>query len=64
MLQFAVPVHAPDQPAKMLLALGVALSVTWAFCVKLAEQAVGQVIPVGVLVMLPEPVPAMLTAIV
>ena len=60
-LQVAVPVQAPDQPAKILLAPGVALSVTWLFCVKLAEQVVGQLIPAGVLVTVPVPVPAMVT---
>jgi hypothetical protein len=61
MLQVAVPVHAPDQPVKVLLAVGTSLSVTWVFCVKLAEQVVGQLIPAGVLATVPVPVPASVT---
>jgi hypothetical protein len=60
-LQVAAPVHAPDQPVKLLLAAGVSLSVTWVFCGKLAEQVVGQLIPAGVLVTVPVPAPAMAT---
>jgi hypothetical protein len=57
-LQVAVPVHAPDQPAKILLTPGVSLSVTWVFCMKLAEHIVGHLIPAGTLVTVPVPVPA------
>jgi hypothetical protein len=60
-LHVAAPVHAPDQPAKVLLAPGVWFSVTWVFGVKLAEQVVGQLIPAGVLVTVPVPVPASVT---
>jgi hypothetical protein len=63
MLQLA-PVHAPDQPVKVLLVPGVSLSATLVFCGKLAEHVVGQLIPTGLLVMVPVPVPAMVTAIV
>jgi len=61
MLQVATPVHAPDQPVKVLLAVGTSLSVTWVFGVKLAEHVVGQLIPAGVLVTVPVPVPASVT---
>jgi hypothetical protein len=61
-LQAAAPVQAPDQPVKVLLVPGVSLRVTRVFCAKLAEHAVGQLIPAGVLVMLPVPVPAIVTA--
>jgi hypothetical protein len=60
-LQVAVPVHAPLQPVKVLFIPGVSLSVTWVFCGKLAEHVLGQLIPVGLLVMLPVPVPATAT---
>jgi hypothetical protein len=58
-LQVANPVHAPDQPAKILLAPGVSLSATCVFCIKLAAHVVGQLIPAGVLVT--APVPAVVT---
>jgi hypothetical protein len=62
-LQVATPVHAPDQPVKVSLPVGVSFSVTWVLCAKLAEQVAGQVIPAGVLVTVPVPVPAMVTVI-
>jgi hypothetical protein len=62
-LQLAVPVQAPPQPAKVLLAPGVSLSVIWVFCGKLAEQVVGQLTPAGLLVTVPVPAPAMVTVI-
>ena len=46
-----VPVHPPDQPAKVEFASGVAVSVTTVPALK--------VVPVGVLVTVPEPVPAL-----
>jgi len=61
MLHVAVPVQAPDQPAKALLVPGVSLSVTCVFWLKLAEQVVGQLIPAGVLVTVPAPAPAIVT---
>jgi hypothetical protein len=63
-LQLAAPVHAPDQPVKALLVPGVSVRVTLVFCGKLAEHVVGQLIPAGLLVIVPVPVPAIVTAIV
>jgi hypothetical protein len=60
-LQVVIPVQAPDQPANALFTPGASLSVTWVFCVKFAEHVVGQLIPVGVLVMVPVPAPASVT---
>jgi hypothetical protein len=60
-LQVVVPVHAPLQPAKVLFVPGISLSVTWVFCRKLAEHVVGQLIPAGLLVTVPVPVPASVT---
>jgi hypothetical protein len=60
-LHVAAPVHAPDQPVKVLLAVGTSLSVTWVFCAKLAKHVVGQLIPAGVLVTVPVPFPASVT---
>jgi hypothetical protein len=60
-LQAAIPVHAPLQPVKVLPVTGVSLSVTWVFCGKLAEHVVGQLIPAGLLIMVPVPVPAIAT---
>jgi hypothetical protein len=60
-LHAAVPVQAPDQPAKVLVATGVSVSVTCVPGAKLVEQAVDvaeQLIPVGVLVTVPPPAPA------
>ncbi|MGA2373877.1 MAG: hypothetical protein ABSF72_00050 [Candidatus Sulfotelmatobacter sp.] len=64
MLQVALPVHPPLQPEKTSLAAGVSLSVTCVFCGKLAEHMPGQLIPGGLLVTVPAPVPAMVTDIV
>jgi hypothetical protein len=50
-----VPEHAPPQPPKMKLAPGVAVNVTFVFLAKLAVHVVGQLIPAGVLVTVPEP---------
>jgi hypothetical protein len=63
-LQAALPVHAPLQPEKALLVPGVSVRVTWLFCGKLAEHVVGQLIPAGVLVTVPFPVPAKVTDMV
>jgi hypothetical protein len=64
-LQAAVPVHAPDQLEKVLLAAGVSLSVTAVFGAKFAVQVpvegLAQLIPAGVLVTVPEPAPAVAT---
>jgi len=47
------PVQAPLQPPKRSLLPGVALRVTCMFCGKLAVQVPGQLIPAGLLVMVP-----------
>src|ERR1700685_319957 len=60
-LQVVVPAHAPDQPAKVLVATGVSVSVTCVPGAKLVEHAVDvaeQLIPMGVLVIVPLPAPA------
>src|SRR5439155_25284011 len=57
-----VPEHPPPlQPVKVEPAAGVAVSVTAVPLVKLAEQVTPQVIPAGVLVTVPIPVPALVT---
>jgi hypothetical protein len=59
----AVPVHPlPLQPAKVEVRLGVAVSVTTVPVTKLVEQRpAGQLMPAGVLVTFPLPVPVRLT---
>jgi hypothetical protein len=57
-LQVPVPEQAPLQPAKVEPVPGAAVSVTIVPLAKFAEQAVGQLIPVGLLVTVPLPVPA------
>ena len=52
-----VPEHPPDQPAKTLPDAGVAVSVTAVPNGKLAEHVDPQLIPAGVDVTVPEPVP-------
>ena len=52
------PVQAPDQPAKTLLAEGVAVSVTDVFWANAAEQTDPQLRPPGELVTVPVPVPS------
>jgi hypothetical protein len=56
-----VPLHAPDQLANVDPVLGVAVSVTGVPMVKLALHVVPQLIPEGLLVMVPVPVPASCT---
>lgn len=56
MLHAVVPVQAPDHPENVALVPGVSLSVIFVFWAKLAEQVVGQLIPAGLLVTVPEPV--------
>ena len=58
-----VPVQAPDQPAKSELASGLAVSVTDVPLANFALQAEPQLIPEGLLVTLPPPVPAFWTII-
>ncbi|MGA8618136.1 MAG: hypothetical protein WB660_06390 [Candidatus Sulfotelmatobacter sp.] len=50
-----IPEQAPPQPAKRKLLPGVSVSVTFVFCGKLAVQVLGQLIPAGLLVMVPAP---------
>lgn len=50
-----MPVHAPLNPEKLYPAAGVADKATVVPSLKLVEQAVGQSIPVGLLVMVPLP---------
>ena len=56
-----VPVQAPDHPAKVEPALGAAVKVTEVPLEKLALHAVPQLIPEGLLVTVPAPVPASAT---
>src|SRR5579871_3960032 len=51
----------PVHPPKPKPAAGVAVSVTCGFPVKLAEQVPGQLIPAGLLVIVPVPAPATFT---
>lgn len=51
-----VPEHAPPHPVKLEPELAVAVSVTEVPWSKFAEQVVGQLIPLGLLVMVPLPV--------
>ena len=60
-LQAPVPVQAPDQPANVELAFGVAVSVTMVPLVKLALHVAPQSIPAGLLITVPAPVPALWT---
>ena len=60
-VQVAVPVQAPDQPAKVEPEEGVAVRVTEVPLLKVAAQVEPQLIPAGVLVTVPVPVPAGVT---
>jgi hypothetical protein len=60
-LQAPVPVQAPDHPANVDPALAVGVSVTAVPLAKPALHVVGQLIPAGLLVTVPEPVPAVCT---
>jgi hypothetical protein len=59
-LHAPVPLQAPLQPEKVEPAAGVAVKVTLVPDEKLALQVLPQVIPAGVLVTLPLPVPLLL----
>jgi hypothetical protein len=52
------PVQAPDQPAKTLFVVAVAVSVTDVFCANAAEHTDPQLMPPGELVTVPVPVPS------
>jgi len=57
-LHTPVPLHPPDHPAKNEFAAGDALSATWVPLEKLAVQAWPQLMPAGLLLMVPPPAPA------
>ena len=56
-----LPLQPPVHPAKDELAPAVSVSVTWAPVAKLALQVGAQLIPEGLLAIVPVPVPAGLT---
>ena len=59
----SVPLHPPPvQPVKAEPAAGRAVSVTVVPLAKLAEQVAPQVIPMGLLVTVPEPLPSAITS--
>ena len=58
-LQVAVPLQAPDHPANVPLPLGFAVSVTAVPLAKFALHVEPQLIPAGLLVIVPVPVPAL-----
>src|SRR5437773_103820 len=59
----SVPLHPPPlQPVKAEPAAGLAVSVTAVPLAKLAEQVAPQVIPMGLLVTVPEPLPSAITS--
>jgi hypothetical protein len=60
-LQLPVPLQAPLQPVKVEPLAGLALSATAVPAAKLALQADPQLIPLGLLVTVPLPVPALAT---
>jgi len=60
-LQVPVPEQAPLQPAKVDPADAAAVKVTTVPLLKLALQVLGQTIPLGLLVTVPDPVPAGVT---
>jgi len=60
-LHVEVPLHPPDHPPKVALDAGAAVSVTTVPAENVATQAVPQLMPEGLLVMLPPPVPEAVT---
>ena len=55
------PVQAPDHPVKLDPAAGAAVRVADVPLLKFAEQALPQLMPAGLLVIVPVPVPALVT---
>ena len=55
-VQLAVPLHAPDQPLKVAPLAGVAVRVTAVPLVNEALQVLPQLMPLGLLLMVPLPV--------
>lgn len=60
-LQVVVPLHAPDQPVNAEGDEVEAVRATTAPAGKVARQVEPQLIPEGLLAMVPEPVPALVT---
>jgi len=60
-LQLAVPLHAPDHPANVEPEFGAALSDTAVPLTKLALHVDPQLMPAGLLVTVPAPVPEFVT---
>ncbi|HVI07520.1 MAG TPA: hypothetical protein VND65_04420, partial [Candidatus Binatia bacterium] len=60
-LQALVPVQPPDHPPKEFGVVGVSLKLTVAPEVNVALHVPGQLMPAGLLVTVPEPVPARFT---
>ena len=60
-VQVPVPLHAPPQPAKLEPEVAEAVSVTLVPCVKLAVQVVPQLIPAGLELTVPAPLPFLVT---
>jgi hypothetical protein len=63
MLHVPVPLHAPDHPANVDPLLGVAASVMAVPAMKLALHVWPQLMPAGVLLTVPDPLPASTTLI-
>jgi hypothetical protein len=59
--QAPVPLQSPDQPAKWLAPIAVGINCTLVFALKLALQALGQFIPAGEELTVPDPDPILLT---
>ena len=60
-LHVEAPLQAPDHDKNILLVAGFSVNVTAAFVGKTAEHVEGQLIPGGVLRIVPDPVPAIAT---